>query len=217
MRGAAVEDGRAMSEMARQDAASSEPGRRSGDVEPRGSLGLPQATALIVGSIIGVGIFNLPGSLAAYGPISLFAMVLTTVGALALAVLFASLARRLPADGGPYAYARSAFGNLAGFSNAWLYWITAWAGNAAIVVGWVLYVEEFVNDEKVKLISILLALVGLWIPAAINLSGVKNMGTVQVWTSILKFVPLVFMSTVGLFFISTYNKSNSLRVRVSSN
>ena len=205
MRDAAVEDGRAMSEMARQDAASSEPGHRSGDVEPRGSLGLSQATALIVGSIIGVGIFNLPGSLAAYGPISLFAMVLTTVGALALAVLFASLARRLPADGGPYAYARSAFGNLAGFSNAWLYWITAWAGNAAIVVGWVLYVEEFVNDEKVKLISILLALVGLWIPAAINLSGVKNMGTVQVWTSILKFVPLVFMSTVGLFFISTGN------------
>jgi APA family basic amino acid/polyamine antiporter len=125
-------------------------------------------------------------------------MALTTVGALALAVMFASLTRRLPADGGPYAYARSAFGNLAGFSNAWLYWITAWAGNAAIVVGWVLYVEEFVNDDKVKLISILLALICLWIPAAINLSGVKNIGTVQLWTSVLKFIPLVFMSTVGL-------------------
>ena len=194
-----------MSETSQQDAASREPGPLSDSVEPRGTLGPTQATALIVGSIIGVGIFNLPGSLAAYGPISLFAMVLTTVGALALAVMFASLSRRLPADGGPYAYARSAFGNLAGFSNAWLYWITAWAGNAAIVVGWVLYVEEFVNDEKVKLISILLALVGLWIPAAINLSGVRNMGRVQVWTSILKYIPLVFMSTVGLFFISTGN------------
>lgn len=171
----------------------------------RGSLGLPQATALIVGSIIGVGIFNLPGSLAAYGPISLLAMVLTTVGALALALMFAALSKRLPADGGPYAYARSAFGNLAGFSNAWLYWITAWAGNAAIVVGWVLYVEEFVNTEGAKLFSIVLALVGLWIPAAINLSGVKNMGTVQLWTSVLKFVPLVFMSTVGMFFISSGN------------
>jgi APA family basic amino acid/polyamine antiporter len=170
-----------------------------------GTLGLSQATALIVGSIIGVGIFNLPGSLAAYGPISLFAMALTTVGALALAVLFAEMSRRLPADGGPYAYARSAFGNMAGFSNAWLYWITAWAGNAAIVVGWVLYVQEFVNEDAEKLYSILLALVGLWIPAAINLSGVKNMGSVQVWTSILKFIPLVFMSTVGLFFISSGN------------
>src|SRR4051794_1687777 len=171
----------------------------------RGSLGLPQATALIVGSIIGVGIFNLPSSLAKYGPISLFAMALTTVGALALAVMFAALSRRLPADGGPYAYARAAFGNLAGFSNAWLYWITAWSGNAAIVVGWVLYVEEFVNTGQNKLFSIVLALIGLWLPAGINLVGVTAMGTVQTWTSILKFIPLVFMSTVGLFFISSGN------------
>jgi basic amino acid/polyamine antiporter, APA family len=173
--------------------------------EPRGTLTLGPATALIVGSIIGVGIFNLPASLAGYGPISLFAMALTTVGALALALMFASLSRRLPADGGPYAYARAAFGNLAGFSNAWLYWITAWSGNAAIVVGWVLYVEQFVNTGQNKFFSVVLALIGLWIPAAINLVGVKAMGTVQMWTSVLKFIPLVFMSTVGLFFMSSAN------------
>jgi APA family basic amino acid/polyamine antiporter len=173
--------------------------------EPRGTLGLGAATALIVGSIIGVGIFNLPASLAAYGPISLVAMALTTIGALALAVMFSSLSRRLPADGGPYAYARAAFGNLAGFSNAWLYWITAWSGNAAIVVGWVLYVEEFVNQDQNTLFSIVLALIGLWLPAAINLNGVKAMGTVQMWTSVLKFIPLVFMSTVGLFYIQSAN------------
>src|SRR3954451_15300485 len=132
-------------------------------------------------------------------------MALTTVGALALAYMFAALSKRVPADGGPYAYARAAFGNLAGFSNAWLYWITAWSGNAAIVVGWVLYVEEFVNKGQNKFVSILIALVGLWIPAAINLSGVKNMGAVQTWTSILKFIPLVFMSTVGLFFLQSGN------------
>ena len=51
----------------------------------------------------------------------------------------------------------------------------------------------------------LLVLVGLWIPAAINLSGVKNMGSVQVVTTILKFVALAFMATVGLFFIQTAN------------
>jgi APA family basic amino acid/polyamine antiporter len=173
--------------------------------EPRGTLSLGPATALIVGSIIGVGIFNLPASLASYGPISLIAMALTTVGALALALMFASLSRRLPADGGPYAYARAAFGNLAGFSNAWLYWITAWSGNAAIVVGWVLYVEEFVNTGQNKVFSVVLALIGLWLPAAINLVGVKAMGTVQMWTSVLKFIPLVFMSTVGLFFMSSAN------------
>src|SRR3954454_23911526 len=175
--------------------------------EARGTLGLPQATALIVGSIIGVGIFNLPYSLAGIGPISLIAMALTTVGAIALALLFSSLSRRLPADGGPYAYARAAFGNGVGFMNAWSYWITAWAGNAAIVTGWVFYVEEFVNKSHLTGWSIVIALVGLWLPGVVNLSGVKNRGAVQVWTTIIKFIPLVLMSTLGLFFISTANYS----------
>ena len=170
-------------------------------------FGLTAATALIIGSIIGVGIFNLPTSLAGYGPISLVSLGLTTVGALALAMLFASLSRRLPADGGPYAYARSAFGNGLGFANAWSYWITAWAGNAAIAVGWVLYVEEFVNTDHNRLGSVLLVLVGLWIPAMINLSGVKNMGSVQVITTVIKFAALIFMSVVGLFFVERANFS----------
>jgi APA family basic amino acid/polyamine antiporter len=168
-------------------------------------FGITTATALIVGSIIGVGIFNLPTSLASYGPITLVSMGLTTVGALALALLFASLSRRLPADGGPYAYARAAFGNRLGFANAWSYWITAWAGNAAIAVGWVLYVEEFVNTGHKRGFSILLVLIGLWLPAIINLSGLKNMGAVQVGTTILKFAAVLFMATVGLFFIDTAN------------
>jgi APA family basic amino acid/polyamine antiporter len=173
--------------------------------DAQAGFGLTAAIALVMGSIIGVGIFNLPTSLAAYGPISLVSMGLTTVGALALALLFASLSRRLPADGGPYAYARAAFGNALGFANAWSYWITAWAGNAAIAVGWVLYVEVFLNKGHNRLFSIVLVLIGLWIPALINLSGVKNMKSVQVSTTILKFVALAFMSTVGLFFIDSAN------------
>jgi basic amino acid/polyamine antiporter, APA family len=173
--------------------------------EGASQFGLTAAMALIVGSIIGVGIFNLPTSLAFYGPITLISMVLTTVGALALALLFAALSRRLPADGGPYAYARAAFGNPLGFANAWSYWITAWAGNAAIAVGWVLYVEHFINTGHTKWITVLLVLVGLWIPAVINLSGVKNMGSVQVVTTVIKFAALAFVSIVGLFFIKSAN------------
>jgi len=190
------------------------------------TLRLPQATALIVGSIIGVGIFNLPGSLAAYGPISILAMGLTTVGALALAYMFAAMSRRLPADGGPYAYARVAFGNPTGFANAWSYWITAWAGNAAIVVGWVFYVQYVIEgwikaqngdagwlgatiggDNGLLIWPVLFAFVGLWLPAAVNLVGLKSMGAVQLYTSIIKFVPLALMSTIGLFTIKTANFS----------
>jgi basic amino acid/polyamine antiporter, APA family len=132
-------------------------------------------------------------------------MGLTTIGALALALLFAALSRRLPADGGPYAYGRVAFGNGIGFLNAWSYWITAWAGNAAIAVGWVLYLERFVNTSHNRVGSIFLVLIGLWLPAAVNLSGVKNMGSVQVGTTVIKFAALLFMSTVGLFYISSAN------------
>ncbi len=158
-----------------------------------------------MGSIIGVGIFSLPYAIASYGPISLVAMALATVGAVALAFMFAVLSRRIPAEGGPYAYARAAFGNGFGFSQAWLYWITAWAGNAAIVVGWVFYVEKFLNKGGSTLGSIVIALAGLWIPAAINLSGVRNTGVFQLWTTVLKFIPLALMATVGLLFIESGN------------
>ncbi|NRQ36847.1 amino acid permease [Nonomuraea sp. NN258] len=185
-----------------------EPGENAapaGGTPARGTFGLTQATALIMGSIIGVGIFNLPYSLAAFGPISIVAMAVTTVGAIALALMFAALSRRMPAGGGPYAYARAAFGNGIGFANAWSYWITAWAGNAAIVTGWVYYVEHFVNQGHATGWSIVIALAGLWVPAAVNLSGVKNIGAVQLWTTIIKFVPLAVMATLGLVLIDPAN------------
>ncbi len=177
----------------------------TGQTTAAGLLGLPQSIALVMGSIIGVGIFSLPYAIASYGPISLVAMGLATVGAVALALLFAVLSRRIPAAGGPYAYARAAFGNGFGFSQAWLYWITAWAGNAAIAVGWVFYVQQFLNKGGSAVGSIAIAMVGLWVPAMVNLSGVRNMGVFQLWTTVLKFVPLALMATVGLLFIKPGN------------
>ena len=170
----------------------------SGDrAAPRASLGLPAASALVIGTVIGTGIFALPSALAPYGPISLVAFVVVTLGALALALTFGALSKRVPASGGPYVYAREAFGEFAGFLNAWSYWITAWAGNAAIAVAWVGYIEVFVNTGHRTSVSMTLALAGLWTAAAINLTGVRNTG--------LKFVPLVFMATVGLLFIDPDN------------
>jgi basic amino acid/polyamine antiporter, APA family len=168
-------------------------------------FGLPTATALVIGSVIGTGVFALPSALAAYGPISLVAFVLVTIGALAVALTFGALSRRIPGSGGPYVYARDAFGSFAGFLNAWSYWITAWAGNAAIAVAWVGYVEVFWNKGHSTRWSIVIALAGLWIPAVVNLSGLRNTGALQVVTTVLKFVPLLFMATVGLFFIDAGN------------
>ncbi len=178
--------------------------RTEGEATGRTGLGLVAATALVMGSVIGTGVFVLPVSFAAYGPISLLGFALAAVGAIALALTFGALARRLPARGGPYAYARAAFGPAAGFSAAWFYWITAWVSRSAMVVGWVLYVQVFINKDGNAWFSILIGLVGLWLPAWINLSGVKNMATVQVTTTLLKSIPLVFIS-IGLFFIEPAN------------
>ena len=70
-------------------------------LELRRASGASGATALVLGTIVGVGIFNLPTALAGCGPISIVSLALTTVGALALGMLFAALARRMPAEGGP--------------------------------------------------------------------------------------------------------------------
>ena len=151
------------------------------------------------------GVFALPSSLAVYGPSSLVAFGLVTIGALALAVVFGWLNKRIPGSGGPYLYARDAFGDFGGFVTSWSYWLTAWIGNAAIVVAWVGYVEVFVNKGANKWGSVAIAMVGLWLPALINISGVKNLGTFQLVTTVLKFIPLVFMATIGLLFIKAHN------------
>lgn len=67
-------------------------------------IGLPTASAFVIGSIIGTGVFALPSALAPYGPSSLIAMVLVSIGALALAQVFGWLNKRVPGSGGPYLY-----------------------------------------------------------------------------------------------------------------
>jgi APA family basic amino acid/polyamine antiporter len=160
---------------------------------------------VVVGSVIGTGVFALPSALATYGPISLLAFALVTIGALALALTFRSLNERLPGSGGPYVYARDAFGDFAGFLNAWSYWITAWAGNAAIVVAWVGYVEVFWNKDHDSTTSAMIALVGLWVPALVNLAGLRSIAAFQVVTTVIKFIPLLAVAVLGLFVMKTAN------------
>lgn len=170
-----------------------------------GQLGLPAASALVIGSVIGTGVFGIPSALAMFGPISLVAFVLVTIGALALAIVFGWLAQRIPGSGGPYLYARDAFGDFAGFLTGWSYWVTAWVGNAAIVVALTGYVEVFINKDHNIGWSIVIATVGLWIPVLINVVGIRTLGAAQAIFTLLKIVPLVFIAIVGLFFLKGAN------------
>ena len=170
-------------------------------------LGLPSSTALVVGSIIGTGVFTMPAVLAGAGTSSIITLGVISVGALLLGVLFGQLTRRVPNnEGGLYAYARHEFGEFAGYLTAWCYWITCWAGNAAIVSSWVLYVQSlFGIDDPSAWISWGIALTGLWIPAAINLVGVRQMAWFQGVTVALKFLPLAVVAVVGWFFVESAN------------
>ncbi|MFI8368901.1 amino acid permease [Streptomyces sp. NPDC085466] len=168
-------------------------------------FGLPIATALVMGNIIGGGIFLLPASVAPFGTISLVAFGVLTLGALALALVFGRLARRHPTTGGPYVYARAAFGDFAGFLAAWSYWITAWVSNAALAVAAVGYLDVLLPLHGSTTATIAAALLIQWLPALANLAGTRYVGAVQLVATVLKFVPLLLVAVGGFFFFDSAN------------
>ncbi|UQA92212.1 amino acid permease [Streptomyces halobius] len=163
-------------------------------------MNLMTATALVMGNIIGGGIFLLPASVAPFGTVSLAAFGLLTIGAIALALVFGRLAERHPDTGGPYVYAREAFGDFAGFLSAWSYWTMTWVSNAALAVAAVGYVHVLVPGHASPGVNLAVALGALWLPALANFAGTRYVGAVQLVSTVLKFVPLLFIAVVGLFF-----------------
>ncbi|MEI5520987.1 amino acid permease [Streptomyces brasiliscabiei] len=172
---------------------------------PGRKFGLAAATALVMGNIIGGGIFTLPAAVAPYGTVSLVAFVVLSVAAVLLALLFGKLARRSPVTGGLYVYPRDAFGPFAGFLSAWSYWTMCWVSIAALAVGVVGYVDVLIPLGDSKVVLALVALAALWLPAAANFAGTRYVGAVQIVSTVLKFVPLLLVATIGLFFVDLDN------------
>lgn len=165
-------------------------------------LGLWSATALVVGSIIGSGVFMLPASLAPYGAASLIGWGITLFGAVMLALTFAKLSSRWPHTGGPYTFARAGFGDLTGFVIAWSYWVSTWTTNAAIAVAFAGSMGSiFPGLTATPLRSAACALIALWTCIAINLAGVREAGRAQVVLTVLKFVPLVMFGGIAIWFV----------------
>lgn len=157
------------------------------------------AAALVVGNMIGSGVFLLPSALASYGGISLLGWLFTSTGATVLALLFARLARLVPRSGGPYAYTRAAFGDFAGFLVAWGYWISIVVANAAIAVAMTSYLSYFLPAlAESRLLATGIAVGTVWALTAVNVSGVRNAGGVQVLTTALKVAPLLAIGAFGL-------------------
>ena len=170
------------------------------------SMGIWMATALVIGNMVGSGVFLLPAAMAGTaGPVSILAFVFTGIGAMLLALVFATLGRAYPKTGGPYVYARKAFGDFIGFQTAWSYWINAWVGNAAIAIAFAGYLTVFWGDASKNWIAVVVAISLIWILTFANVLGVREAGAIQVVTTVLKFVPLLVIGVVGLFFMDTGN------------
>jgi len=180
------------------------------DRSPRApaALALPALVALVVGSMIGSGIFALPSQMAgsaAPGPL-LIGWTVTGVGMLMLAFVFQTLASRKPdVDGGVYGYARAGFGEYVGFTSAWGYWISAWVGNVAYLVllmstlGY--WFGGFEGGTTVP--AIVGASVLVWIVHALTLSGVRNAAFANVVVTIAKVIPiLTFIAIAAVGFQS---------------
>lgn len=150
------------------------------------------ATALVVGNMIGSGVYMLPASLAPYGWNVIPAWGITIAGSLAIAAVFAGLCRSHAQTGGPYVYVRAAFGNDPAFFVAWAYWISLFVGNGAIAVAAVSYMSAFAPALATNpLLSTGVTIALVWTMTAINISGTRNAGWVQLVATVLKVLPLI--------------------------
>jgi APA family basic amino acid/polyamine antiporter len=145
--------------------------------------------ALVMGNMIGSGVFLLPAALAPYGWNAIFGWMVTIGGALCLAFVFASLARRFPRAGGPYAFTREAFGAPPAFAVAWSYWISVWSANAAISLAAVSYLSHFL--PALAAAPGPLAIGFVWTFTLINCLSLRGTGGVQLITTGLKLLPLL--------------------------
>lgn len=180
----------------------SKPG--GGDIVAARPLGLVMATALVVGNMIGSGVYMLPASLAPYGWNVIPAWGITIAGSLAIAAVFAGLCRAHPKTGGPYVYVREAFGDDLAFYVAWAYWISLFVGNGAIAVAAISYLSAFIpalaTDAKLSSAATI-ALV--WTMTAVNISGTRNTGWVQLIATILKVIPLAAVVMIAVMAVPT--------------
>ncbi|MDQ7048847.1 MAG: amino acid permease [Enterobacterales bacterium] len=169
-------------------------------VNKKQKIGIWICISLVVGNMVGSGIFLLPASLAPYGGVSLVGWVATAIGALMTALVFVRLSRQFPKQGGPYRYAYDHFGDFAGFSVAWSYWISIWCGNAAIAVAAVAYLAYFypsINQNPMMAIGI--SLFFIWSLTLLNAQGVRKAGIFQLVSTLLKLLPLIALGAVSFF------------------
>ncbi len=168
----------------------------------KGRLRLGALTALVIGSMIGSGVFSLPQNMAAgAGPLAIIiGWGITAIGMLALVFVYQSLATRKPdLNAGPYAYAKAGFGPFIGFNSAWGYWISAWVGNvsyAVIVFSALAYFFPGFGDGNTWQ-AVVGASILLWLIHFLILAGIRQAAIVNLVVTVAKIAPIVLFIGVA--------------------
>ena len=167
-------------------------------------LSLFALTAMVVGSMVGSGIFSLPRTFGiATGPFgAIFAWCIAGGGMYALARVFQALAERKPdLDAGVYAYAKEGFGDYPGFLSAFGYWIGSCIGNVSY---WVLIKSTLgaffpVFGDGNTVTAIIVASVGIWLFHFMILRGVQQAAAINTIVTIAKIVPILVFIVILIF------------------
>ncbi|WP_249043642.1 amino acid permease, partial [Burkholderia territorii] len=144
----------------------------------------------------------LPANLAATGGIAIFGWLITVVGAVSLALVFAKLAAIDPAAGGPYAYARKSFGPYIGYQTNLIYWLANVLGNVGLAVAGLGYLTHFFPMLRDPLVFALAQIFVIWLFTYANILGPNVVGRVQSVTTIFALVPILGMAVFGWFWFS---------------
>ena len=163
-------------------------------------------TAIVINTIIGAGIFGLPSKVyAQIGSYSLIAFVACALIIGLVTVCYAEVSSRFSATGGPYLYAKEAFGPLVGFEVGWLYWVvrvTTFAANCNLMVTYLAFFIPGANEGiiRVGLITLVVAVL-----VALNLIGVRESAMATNIFTIGKLLPLFLFVVAGALFVQPRN------------
>jgi APA family basic amino acid/polyamine antiporter len=166
-------------------------------------FGFWTATALVVGGMIGSGIFVLPSQLAPFGWTGVAAWFCVIAGAGVIAFVLSRLAAAMPQASGAVAMCAAALGPIPGLLIGWSYWVGVWSANAIIAVTAIRYLSLFVPALSATPLAAALSAVGLiWLITVLNLGGARAAGRFQVVTTALKVLPLLAVVAIltGLAF-----------------
>lgn len=166
-------------------------------------IGFWSVFELVTISQVGSGLM-LPATLAPYGTLSLVGWGISSLGAILLAVMFSRLCLWFPRTGGPYVYVKEAFGTSAAFFTGWTYWVISWVSTIAIIISAVGYITPLLGVHS-TLIDLALELFILFGITALNLRGVTTAGNSKFLLIAVKFVPLIIIPVIALFYFDKTN------------